>query len=116
MKNLRRTSKEWNGILSHPDFDIVEAGEENVLVVGFGGRAGRVFTNREDYSSMKEGGAGVYILASDEVRKKIEDMEPELLEVANRFARMKHCYQSDVIGVYDKKYGRPDILLEAKDA
>ena len=116
MMNLRRTSKEWSGILSHPDFDIVEAGEENGLLVGFGGRAGRVFTNREDYSSMKEGGAGVYILASDEVRKKIEDMEPELLEVANRFARMKHCYQSDVIGVYDKKYGRPDILLEAKDA
>jgi len=110
MKNLRHTSKEWNGIQTHPDFDIVEPGEENALVVGFGGRAGRVLTDKNDYSGMKPGHAGVYILATDEVLEKIKQMEPELLSIANRFARMKHCYQSDVIGVYDKKYGRPDML------
>lgn len=113
MNNMRLTSKEWNGIETHPDFEIVEPGEENVLVVGFGGRAGRVLTDKKEYSRMKPGCAGVYIRATEEILERIQQMEPELLSVSNRYSRMKHCYQVDVIGVYDKKYGRPNLLMDS---
>lgn len=112
MKNLRILKKEPI-ITSHPDFEIVSPGEENVFVVGFGGRSGKVYTDKNDYANMKPGG-GVYIHApSDEIIENLKSIEADLFSLAERFARMKHCYLHDVIRVYESKFGRPEILINS---
>ena len=109
MKNLRVYSKE-SIINHHPDFEIVNPGQENVFVVGFGGRSGRVFTDKKDYANMKEGG-GVYILApNEEIVENLKSIENDLYTTAESYARMKHCYLHDVIRLYSEKYGRKNLL------
>ena len=111
MKNLRVYSKDVI-INDHPDFDIVPPGQENVFVVGFGGRSGKVFTDKADYANMKEGG-GVYILApNEEIIENLKSIEPDLYSLAESYARMKHCYRHDVIRVYSKKFGRRSLITD----
>jgi len=109
MMNLRIRAKDII-INDHPDFEIVSPGNENVFVVGFGGRSGKVFTDKKDYDHMKDGG-GVYILApNEEIVENLKSIEPELYALAESYARMKHCYRHDVIRVYTERYGRKDPL------
>ena len=109
MNNLRILSKDVI-INDHPDFEIVPPGKENVFVVGFGGRSGKVFTDKNDYANMKDGG-GVYILAPNgEIVENLKSIESDLYALAESYARMKHCYRHDVIRLYTKKYGRKDLL------
>ena len=111
MKNLRVKRKsplEYH----HPDFDIVSPGNENVFVVGFGGRSGKVFTDKSEYIKMKDdGNAGTYIYASSkEIIEKLKSIEPDLMQIGEQYARMKHCYQHDVVRVYESKFGRRCLL------
>jgi hypothetical protein len=109
VKNLRIFRKDPI-INHHPDFEIVDPGRENVFIVGFGGRSGRVFTDKADYASMKEGG-GVYILAPNEqIIENIKSLEKDLYALAEGYARMKHCYTHDVVRIYTKKYGRKGLF------
>jgi hypothetical protein len=97
---------------NHPDFDIVPPGEENVFIVGFGGRSGKVCTDKSEYASMKDGG-GIYIHApTEEIIENLKSIEPDLIYVGEQYARMKHCYRHDVIRVYENKFGRRCLLTE----
>jgi len=115
LKNLRikrKSDLEYH----HPDFDIVNPGEENVFIVGFGGRSGKVCTDKSEYTKMKDdGNGGTYIYApSKEIVEKLKSIEDDLIEIGEQYARMKHCYQHDVIRVYESKFGRRCLLTDEK--
>ena len=113
VKNLRIRNR-CDLVYEHPDFDIVDPGKENVFVIGFGGRSGKVCTDKSEYAKMKDdGNGGTYIYApSEEIVENLKSIEPDLIEVGEQFARMKHCYQHDVISVYESKFGRRCLLTE----
>ena len=112
MKDLR-IRKGHSLEYEHPDFDIVECGQENVFIIGFGGRSGKVCTDKSEYANMKKGGGGTYIYApSEQIIENLKACEPELWKIGEQYSRMKHVYQHDVIRVYESKFGRRCLLTD----
>ena len=109
MKNQRRKAREYSALRYHPDFEIVEKGEENMFLVIMGGRSGTVLTDPEDYDHFVEG--HLYIKAKNErVIQNFIDLQPELKEIANITSRIRNCGLPKVVDAYTRRYGRPNSL------
>ena len=117
MKNLRVFEKDLK-IETHPDFEFVTRGSEDVMIVTWGGSSGRVYTNPEDYAHYMD--YHLFIRATNEkVVENLVSIEPELLEAAGTYVRAKNCYRSDVVREYTTKFGRVEVmdtLLESENA
>lgn len=107
MKNLRVFEKDIK-IETHPDFEFVNRGQENVMIVTWGGSSGKVYTNPEDYAHYMD--YHMFISADETVTQNLVSIEPELLLAAGSYARAKNCYRSDVVREYSIKFGRQEIL------
>jgi len=109
VKNLRFKCRTYPNINHHPDFEIVEKGEENMFVVIVGGRSGTILTDPVDYEHFVEG--HLYIKAKDDqVIQNFLDLQPELKEIANVTSRIRNCGLPKVVDAYTRRYGRPNVL------
>ena len=109
MKNQRRKEREYSALKYHPDFEIVEKGEENLFLVAAGGRSGTVLTDPDDYDHFVTG--HLYIKAkNDQVIQNFIDLQPELKAIANITSRIRNCGLPKVVDAYSRKYGRPNSL------
>ena len=108
MKNLRQRNDFRAD--SHPDFEFVRPGEENVFVVGFGD-AGKVFTDYADYKHFTTGnGLGnghLYIKCYEEtIASRIKDLELLLREEARMYytTTVFHCTRKMLVEIYRRVY------------
>ena len=109
MKNIRRQSKGYRTLKTHPDFDVVTKGDENVFIVSQGARSGTVFTDPELYDHFTD--AHLFIRAKDDtVISNIQSLQPELQRRANVTARIRNCGLHQFIDAYENKYGRTTPL------
>jgi len=109
VKNLRFKHRTYPNIKHHPDFEIVEKGEENMFVVIAGGRSGTILTDPEDYDHFLEG--HLYVRAKDDrVIQNFLDLQTELKEIANVTSRIRNCGLPKVVDAYTRRYGRPNVL------
>ena len=95
---------------SHPDFDFVRPGQENIFVVGFGD-AGKVFLDYDDYKHFSCGdGSGnghLYIKCyEDEILKRIKELEPLLKEESRLYytTTVFHCTRKMLVEMYSRTY------------
>ena len=107
MINLRIHEKNTK-IETHPDFEFVNRGQEDVMIVTWGGSSGKVYTNPEDYAHYMD--YHMFISASERVVQNLVSIEPKLLLAAGSYARAKNCYRADVVREYSNKFGRVEIL------
>ena len=109
MNNQRKFEKVYGNEKSHPDFDIVTKGDENVFIVSQGARSGTVFTDPELYDHFTD--AHLFIRAKDDtVIRNIQSLQPELKRRANITARIRGCGLHQFIDAYENKYGRTTPL------
>ena len=108
MINLRIHSKGPPVPSSHPDFDFVKPGEENVFMVGLGCRSGIVFTQSSDYEHFsREAGLHRYIKCVDEETiKRFHQMQKNLIEKIDfrSTARLLSCTGKDIVETYMEHY------------
>ena len=108
MNNLRLFTKDIK-IETHPDFEFVNRGQEDMMIVTWGGSSGKVYTNPGDYAHYKD--YHMFISAeNDTVIQNLLSIQPELLIASCSYARAKNCYRSDVVREYTNKFGREGIL------
>ena len=106
---MRFKERTYPNIKHHPDFEIVEKGEENMFVVIMGGRSGTILTDPADYDHFLEG--HLYVKAKDEgVIQNFLDLQAELKEIANVTSRIRNCGLPKVVDAYTRRYGRPNVL------
>ena len=108
MINLRIKTKKKN-LKTHPDFDFVSRGQENVMIVTWGGKSGTVYTDPSEYEKYED--YHMFIQASPQVVQNLKSIEPDLLLLADVYARARNCKEADVVRIYTEKYGRKDLLL-----
>jgi len=110
MKNMRRSEKEYYHIKDHPDFRIVEKGEEDVFIVAIGARSGTVMTDPMDYDHFTPE-HHIFLKANDQqVIQNLLSLQEELQEIANVTARVRGCGLYRIIDTYTNKYGRRNRL------
>ena len=113
MKNLRERQKELNTPRSHPDFDFVKPGVENVFMVGLGCKSGIVFTEPDDYEHFsREKGLHRFIKCHDtDTIDRFKGMQENLIEKIyfRSTARLLACTQKDVIQTYIEHYPEREI-------
>lgn len=108
MKNLRIKEKK-SKMNTHPDFEVVPRGQEDVMIVTWGGKSGTVYTAPDEYQKYEDYHIFLKVYG-DEVVDRLKDIEPILREGATEFARARNCYLSDVIDAYVDKYGRTGLV------
>ena len=96
-------------IYNHPDFDVVERGEENLFIISDGHRSGTIFTDPKDYDHLTDDHLFIRTKNKD-VLDRFLSIEEELKELGNYYSRVRHCHLVDVVHVYTRKYGRPNSL------
>ena len=110
MKNLRES--QTISLSTHPDFDFVKPGNENLFINGWGEfGAGRVFLESSDYAhyTRTEGGHLFVRCHSQVVRERLASLESTLKQMAKDHGStttMYHCTKQDVVAAYENKYGR----------
>ena len=107
MINLRIKEKEAK-LKTHPDFEFVPRGQENVMIVTWGGKSGTVYTEPSEYAKYED--YHMFIQASPQVVENLKSIEPDLLLSAETYARARNCYRADVVRIYTEKFGREDLL------
>jgi hypothetical protein len=108
MKNLRIKEKKEK-VVTHPDFEVVPRGHEDVMIVTWGGKSGTVYTNPSDYEQYED--YHIFLKAyGDKVIQRLKDLEPTLRDGANDFTRARNCYLADVVDAYVEAHGRPEII------
>jgi hypothetical protein len=109
MKNLR-IEKSISKPMTHPDFDFVKPGEENLFIVAAGGRSGRVFTDYKHYRHYTVG-MHHYIRASQDVIDNFIKLESELLRIADsETTRVRGVPTGRLVRAYISAYGSPELL------
>ena len=108
MKNMRIREGKIK-IETHPDFEVVPRGQEDVMIVTWGGKSGTVYTDPKDYENYQDYHIFLKVYGSKVVQNLV-NLEPTLREGAQEFARARNCYLSDVVDAYVDQYGRPEIL------
>ena len=109
MKNLR-VKKALQKPMTHPDFEFVNPGEENLFIVRCGGRSGRVFTEYKHYRHYTVG-MHYYIRASEDVINNFIKLESELLRIADsETTRVRGVPTGRLVRAYVSAYGTPDLL------
>ena len=109
MINLRVKSKREK-IKTHPDFEVVPRGQEDVMIIRWGCKSGTIYTDPKDYAKYEDYHIFLKVYG-DEVIERLKYIEPILQYGATeKFARTKNCYLSDVVDAYVERYGRPDII------
>jgi hypothetical protein len=113
MIDLRKKNKGQIIPRSHPDFDFVKPGVENVFMVGLGCKSGIVFTEADDYDHFsREKGLHRFIRCYDmDTIDRFKDMQENLIEKLyfRSTARLLSCTQKDVIETYIEHY--PERVL-----
>ena len=108
MKNLRIKEKKTK-IDTHPDFEVVPRGQEDVMIVTWGGKSGTVYTDPKDYEKYED--YHIFLKAhGDDVVNRLKSIESILREGASEFVRARNCYLSDVVEAYEGEYGRPELI------
>lgn len=108
MKNLRIREKK-SKIDTHPDFEAVSRGQEDVMIVTWGGKSGTVFTDPKDYDKYED--YHIFLkVHGDDVVDRLKSIESTLKQGAAEFVRARNCYLSDVVEAYEGEYGRPEII------
>ena len=109
MKNLR-VKKALQKPMTHPDFEFVNPGEENLFIVRCGGRSGRVFTEYKHYRHYTVG-MHYYIRASEDVINNFIKLESELLRIADsETTRVRGVPTGRLVLAYVSAYGTPELL------
>ena len=109
MKNLR-VKKALQKPMTHPDFEFVNPGEENLFIVRCGGRSGRVFTDYKHYRHYTVG-MHYYIRASEDVINNFIKLESELLRIADsETTRVRGVPTGRLVRAYISAYGSPELL------
>ena len=109
MKNLR-VKKALQKPMTHPDFEFVNPGEENLFIVRCGGRSGRVFTEYKHYRHYTVG-MHYYIRASEDVINNFIKLESELLRIADsETTRVRGVPTGRLVRAYISAYGSPELL------
>ena len=109
MKNLR-VKKALQKPMTHPDFEFVNPGEENLFIVRCGGRSGRVFTEYKHYRHYTVG-MHYYIRASEDVINNFIKLESELLRIADsETTRVRGVPTGRLVRAYISAYGTPELL------
>ena len=115
MKDLRQNNSPSTNLKSHPDFDFVKPGHENLFMVGLGGRSGTVFTDIKDYGHYSSfAGLHNYILChEEETIERIKSLQKTLKETAHfrSTARLLSCNRTDIIRVYDEHYPERNVTI-----
>ena len=113
MIDLRKKHREADLPRSHPDFDFVKPGVENVFMVGLGCESGIVFTEADDYDHFsRERGLHRFIRCYDkDTIDRFKGMQENLIEKIyfRSTARLLSCTQRDVIETYIEHY--PERVL-----
>jgi len=114
MINLRL--REGTRVLTtHPDFEFVKPGRENLFINGLGEySAGKVFTELSDYEHYsKVDNLHLFVRChSEEVRERLRSLESTFMELArshNNTTSMHNCTKRHVIVAYENKYGRDGL-------
>jgi hypothetical protein len=91
----------------HPDFDFVEEGEEDLMIVAIYGKSGQVCLTKDEYGKVT-GDFGLYVKCRDEqVIQNIKDLESTLRQHAqDNYTVILHCTEKTVVDYYEKAYGR----------
>ena len=112
MIDLRKRKREGRPPKSHPDFDFVKPGTENVFMVGLGCKSGIVFTEPNDYDHFsREKGLHRFIKCIDsDTIERFKSMQGNLIEKIyfRSTARLLACTQKDVIETYLEHYPERD--------
>ena len=114
MKNLRESRT--ISLSTHPDFDFVKPGNENLFIGGWGeGTAGRVFSEPSDFAhyTRTDGGHLFVRCHSQIVRERLTSLESILKQMVldhGYTTTMGHCTKQDVVAAYENEFGR-DCLL-----
>ena len=107
---FRSIEKELQKPMTHPDFEFVDPGKENLFIVRCGGRSGRVFTEYKHYRHYTVG-MHFYIRASQDVVEKFIKLESELLRIADsETTRVRGVPTGRLIRAYVSAYGNPELL------
>lgn len=115
MKNLR-LREGTRLLMTHPDFEFVKPGSENLFINGLGEfGAGKVFTELseyEHYSTVKN--LHLFVRChSEEVRERLQSLESTFMEMArshNNTTSMHNCTKKHVVVAYENKYGRDGLV------
>lgn len=107
MNNMRIKEK-TKKVETHPDFEFVSRGHEDVMIVTWGGKSGTVYTEASEYAKYED--YHMFIKASPQVVENLKSIEPDLLLSACTYARARNCYKADVVRIYTEKHGRNDLL------
>ena len=114
MKNLRHLER-TRTLSTHPDFDFVKPGSENLFINGLGEfGAGKVFTELSDYEHYSTA-KGLHIFVrchSEEVRERFRSLESTFMEMArshNNTTTLHNCTRKHVVVAYENKYGRDGL-------
>ena len=111
MKNLRLQGRTWTRLRHHPDFEVVQKGKENLFIVTNGYRSGDVHTDISKYDHYAD--FHLFIKAKDSVViDKIVSLQEELREMSNVTSRVRSVTLCQIIDLYEKNYGRPEVLFE----
>ena len=106
---MRFKERTYLNIRHHPDFEIVEKGEENMFIVVVGWRSGTILTDPADYDHFLK--KHLYVKAKDDqVIQNFLDLQSELKEIANVSTRVRVCSLPKVVDAYTRRYGRPNVL------
>ena len=110
MKNLRFKERTYPNIKHHPDFEIVEKGEENLFIVAFGWRSGTIMTDPAEYDHFVTDGHLFIKTKNEDVIQNFLDLEVELNDIADITSRIRNCGLPKVVDAYTRRYGRPNVL------
>ena len=109
MKNLR-IEKALQKPMTHPDFEFVDPGEENLFIVRMGGGSGKVMTDKKDYQHYIVANHHC-IYASEKVIKNFINLEEELIRISREeYSRTRNMVTGRLIRAYVSAYGTPELL------
>ena len=104
MKNLRQKPR-IRKVKSHPDFEFVEPGKENLFIVRMGD-AGRVYSDRKDYGhyTTVKGGHHFIYCHDEETIDRMKKIENLLMESGHSDSTIRNCHRSVVLRIYTETY------------
>jgi len=114
MRNLR-LREGTRSLTTHPDFEFVKPGNENLFIGGWGeSTAGRVILESSDYAHYtRVDGAHLFLRCHSEVvRHRLLALESTFKQMAldhGYTTTMRHCTREHVVVAYENKYGRDGL-------
>ena len=106
MIDQRRHQTELN-LVEHSDFEFVKRGQEDLLVIGVGWRAGKVLIGKDEYDHLAEYNHHYIKCHDPAVVERLSALSEEMMEHArfeSSLPRIFHVTEGAIVSKYIEKY------------